>query len=89
MPESSHEKKEINKAHKPMMADLADTEKLRCTREKERQLKNDYLACDPEGKAKAKAKGKNRAAVRQCQEMEGAAPESSPSKAARTTSDVQ
>jgi len=43
-----------------MMAELADIEKLRCIREKERQRMKNELAS--EGKAKAKSKGKHRAA---------------------------
>merc|ERR1712008_179160 len=87
MPECSHENKEIDRAHNTMMAELADIEKSRCMREKARQRKKNELAA--EGKAKAKGKGKSKAAVRQHQEMEGTAPESPLSKAARTTSDVQ
>merc|ERR1712008_39550 len=86
MPECSHENKEIVKAHNTM-AELPDIEKSRCMREKARQRKKNELAS--ERKAKAKGKGKSKAAVRQHQEMEGTAPESPLSKAARTTSDVQ
>merc|ERR1712129_71958 len=80
MPECSHENKEIDKAHNTMMAELADIEKSRCMREKARQRKKNELACE----GKAKGKGKSKAAMRQHQEMEGTAPESPLSKAART-----
>jgi len=81
MPECLHEKKDIDKAHKSMMAEIVDIEKSRGIREKERQRKKNELACDDrEGKAKGKGKVKRAA---------GTVPESSPSKAARTASDVE